>query len=42
MWTNHSGLKITYYIKEFSPSCDHDEKTYLRLAIKGKIRLLVA
>jgi hypothetical protein len=42
MWTNHSGRKKAYYIKEFNPNCDHSEKTYLGAAIKGKTRLLVA
>ena len=42
MWTNHSGCKKTYYIKEFNPNCDHCEKTYLGEATKGKARLLVA
>jgi hypothetical protein len=41
MWTNHSGRKKAYYIKEFNPNCDHREKTYLGTAIKGKARLLV-
>jgi hypothetical protein len=42
MWTNHSGRKKIYYIKEFNPMCDHREKTYLGAAIKGKEILLVA
>ena len=40
MWTNHSGHKKSYYIKEFNPNCDHSEKTYLGETIKGKSRLL--
>jgi hypothetical protein len=42
MWTNHSGCKKAYYIKEFTQNCDHIEKTYLEATIKGKARLLVA
>jgi hypothetical protein len=42
MWTNHSGHKKQYYIKEFNPICDHCEKTYLGEAIKGKSILLVS
>ena len=42
MWTNHSGCKKTYYIKEFNPNCDHTKKTYLGAIFKGKTRLLVA
>jgi hypothetical protein len=42
MWTNHSGCKETYCIKEFNPNCGHSEKTYLGATIKGKTRLLVA
>jgi hypothetical protein len=42
MWTNHSGRKKAYCIKEFNPKCDHTEKTYLGVVIKGKARLLVA
>ena len=42
MWTNHSGRKKAYYIKEFNPTCDHGEKTYLGAVIQGKTRVLVA
>ena len=42
MWTNKSGCKKSYYIKEYNPNCDHVEKTYLRAYIKGKSRLLIA
>jgi hypothetical protein len=42
MWTNHSGRKKAYYVKEFNPNCDYSEKTYLGAVIKGKARLLVA
>jgi len=42
MWTNHSGRKKAYYIKEFNPNCDHSKKTYLGAAIKEKARMLVA
>lgn len=42
MRTNHNGRKKTYYIKEFNPICDHGEKTYLGVVIKGKARVLVA
>jgi hypothetical protein len=40
MWTNHSGRKKTYYIKEFNPNCDHSEKTYLGASIKGKDKIV--
>jgi hypothetical protein len=36
MWTNHSGHKKEYYIKEFNPNCDHRDKTYLGASIKEK------
>ena len=36
MWTNNSGCKKAYYIKEYNPNFDHGEKTYLGVAIKSK------
>lgn len=41
MWTKQVGRKKTHYIQEFNPTWEHDEKNYLRIAIKGKARLLV-
>lgn len=42
MWTNHIGCKKAYYIKEFNPTGEHNEKAYLGTAIKGKAKLLLA
>jgi hypothetical protein len=42
MWINHSECKKAYYIKEFNPNCNHREKKYLGVFIKGKEILLVA
>lgn len=42
MWTKQIGRKKAHYVKEFNPTWEHDEKTYLKAAVKGNAKILVA
>lgn len=42
MWTKQIGQKKAHYVKELNPTWEHEEKTYLGVAIQGKARLLIA
>lgn len=41
MYTNQLGRKKDYYVKEFNPTCEHDNKEYLGAEIKGKAKILI-
>lgn len=41
MWANQLGRKKAYYVKEFNPTCEHDNKEYLGDEIKGKVKILI-
>ena len=41
MWANQLGRKKAYYVKEFNPTCEHDDKEYLGAKIKGKAKILI-
>ena len=38
MWANQLGRKKAYYVKEFNPTYEHDNKEYLGAKIKGKVK----
>lgn len=42
MWTNQTGRKKAYYVKEFNPTREHGVKEYLGANIEGKAKILIA
>ena len=42
LWTRHIRRKKSYYIKEFNPTSNHDEKAYIRAPINCKAKMSMA
>ncbi|KAH9315018.1 hypothetical protein KI387_023645, partial [Taxus chinensis] len=42
MWTKQLGRKREYYVKNFNPTCDHEQKHYMEAEIKWKAKMLIA
>lgn len=42
LWSKQFGRKREYYIKNFNPTCEHQQKHYIEVDIKWKEKMLIA